>query len=189
MNDNIKSILNSIIPLSESAIKKVQEITQIIHLSKGTFITQTGNNNNLEYFVLRGVCKSCLNNVDGEEITLSFFMPNTVISPFTTRSKEGKSILNIKCLTDVEIATMDAHKFETLMIEDEEIRIFGNTVLRNELMDKVQKEIGLASLPSKNRLQILRKKYPNIENLVAHTDIASYLGITPISLSRLRSKI
>jgi CRP-like cAMP-binding protein len=102
----------------------------------------------------------------------------SILSPSTTRNKEGKSIVNIRALTDVEIATINAEEFEKLMIEDLEIRHFGNEVLRNELMEKVQKEIALASLRGKDRLQLLRDKFPNIENLVPHSDIASYLGIT-----------
>ena len=86
------------------------------------------------------------------------------------------------------MATIDATEFEKLMIEDVEIRDFGNSVLRNELMTKVKKEIALASLKGKDRLLLLRKNYPNTENLVSHSDIASYLGITTISLSRLRTQ-
>lgn len=188
MSEKIKSIINSLIPISINSIEKINNIITVETFNKGTSITETNNTNNSEYFVLEGICKSCIDNTEGEEITLSFFMSNTIISPFTTRTINGKSVLNIKCLTEATIAKMDAYQFENMMIEDEEIRNFANTVLRNELMHKVQKEIGLASLPAKVRLQQLRKQFPNIENLVPHSDIASYLGITTISLSRLRSQ-
>ena len=95
---------------------------------------------------------------------------------------------NIKFLDKINDLIINADEFEKLMIEDLEIREFGNSVLRNELMAKVQKEIALASLKGKERLVLLRKNYPNIENQISHTDIASYLGITTISLSRLRTK-
>jgi CRP-like cAMP-binding protein len=113
-----------------------------------------------------------------KELVEFIFVSGSILSPSTTRNKEGKSIVNIRALTDVEIATINAEEFEKLMIEDLEIRHFGNEVLRNELMEKVQKEIALASLRGKDRLQLLRDKFPNIENLVPHSDIASYLGIT-----------
>jgi CRP-like cAMP-binding protein len=72
------------------------------------------------------------------------------------------------------------------MIEVLEIRNFANTVLQNELLAKIDKEIGLASLSAKDRLLHFRNKYPLLENIIPHPDIASYLGITNISLSRLR---
>ncbi len=167
---------------------KIKNLVQYINIEKGELLTKVGQRNNLEYFIIQGICKSFLYNPEGEEISLSFFMPNSIISPYTTRSNDGKSIINIRSLTNVEVAIINAEKFEQLMIDDLEIRHFGNTVLRNELMEKVQKEIGLASLAGKNRLQNLRAKFPNIENLIPHSDIASYLGITTISLSRLRTQ-
>ena len=88
--------------------------------------------------------------------------------------------------TDLEIATINASDFQNLMITNSEIRNFANTVLQNELILKVEKEIGLASLSAKERLIKFRERYKILENLIPHTEIASYLGITNISLSRLR---
>lgn len=188
MHDKIDSIIHSVLPISGKSARAITDLIEYVHVKKGELITSIGQNNNLEYFLIEGICKSFLYTPMGEDVTITFFMPNSVMSPNTTRSKEGKSILNIKALTDVELATMDAGLFEKLMIENLEIREFGNAVLRNELMEKVQKEIALASLKGKERLQLLRTKFPNLENLVPHADIASYLGITTISLSRLRTQ-
>ena len=188
MQNKITAIIQSVTPLPNKSIEKIQALIHYVNIEKGDSIAKVGDHNNLEYFVIEGICKTYLNNPEGEEVTLSFFLSQSIISPYTTRTQNGNSILNIKALTSMEIATIDAGKFEQLMIEDLEIREFGNTVLRNELMNKVQKEIGLASLTSKNRLKILRKQYPNIENLISHASIASYLGITTISLSRLRAQ-
>ncbi|MDL5512157.1 Crp/Fnr family transcriptional regulator [Arenibacter sp. M-2] len=188
MYDKIGSIINSITPIPNRSLAKIQELAESIDVKKGVLITAVGQNNNLEYFILEGICKSFLYTPEGEDVTISFFMPGSIISPNTTRRKDGKSIINIRALTDAVIATINAEEFEKLMVEDLEIRHFGNTVLRNELMGKVQKEIAFASLKGKDRLQLLRDTFPNIENLVPHTDIASYLGITTISLSRLRTQ-
>ncbi len=188
MFQKVRSIIHAIHPISESALEKLNDLIKTVHFKKGEIITSIGQKNNLEYFMIDGICKSFLHSTERESITISFFMSNSVISPNTTRIKEGKSIINIQALTDVEIVTLDAVAFEQLMIEDVEIRAFGNSVLRNELMTKVQKEIDLASRKGIDRLLQLRQNYPNIENQIPHSDIASYLGITTISLSRLRTK-
>jgi CRP-like cAMP-binding protein len=188
MHEKISPIIHSISPVSSKSIGKLADIVKYISIKKGEPISRVGQKNNLEYFVIEGICKSFLSTPEGENVTISFFMSNSIISPSSTRNQEGKSVINIQALTDVEIAAFDASEFEKLMIEDLEIRDFGNSVLRIELMAKVQKEIALASLKGKDRLLILRKIYPNIENLVPHSDIASYLGITTISLSRLRTQ-
>ncbi len=188
MCDKISPIINSVIPISGKSIGKINDLVEYVNFKKGELITKVGQKNNLEFFLIEGVCKTFLYTPDGESVTISLFMPNSVISPSTTRNQKGKSIINIQALTDVEVATINATEFEKLMIEDLEIRDFGNSVLRNELKAKVEKEIALASLKAKDRLLLLRKNYPNIENLIPHSDIASYLGITTISLSRLRTQ-
>lgn len=188
MYQKLSAIINSVSPISSKSLAKIQKLVEFYDINKGQSITAVGQNNNQEYFILEGICKSYLYTPEGDDVTISFFMSGSIISPWTTRHKDGKSILNIRALTDTVIATIRADEFEQLMVEDLEIRQFGNTVLRNELMGKVQKEIALASLKGKDRLQLLRDHFPNIENLVPHSDIASYLGITTISLSRLRTQ-
>jgi CRP-like cAMP-binding protein len=156
---------------------------------KGETFIQRNKRNEKEYFILSGVCKSYLINPEGDEITISLFTENSVLSPFQIRTSKGISNLNFKALTDLELASIDAKEFEWMMINNLEIRNFGNTVLRNELSQKVEKEIGLASLTAKERLLKFREQFPMLENLIPHTDIASYLGVTNISLSRLRSDL
>ncbi|MEP4597117.1 MAG: hypothetical protein ABJZ92_13000, partial [Cyclobacteriaceae bacterium] len=101
----------------------------------------------------------------------------------------GRSQLSFQALTESKLAVLDSQEFETLRSENKEVRNFAFTVLQNELLRKVSKEIGLASLTASERLKIFRKEYRNLENMVPHPFIASYLGITNISLSRLRSEI
>ena len=185
-NKMIKEIINSIFPISVNSINEIEDILEFKSVDKGdTFIKRNKRNTN-EYFILEGICRSYLISPEGEEITLSFFTSNSILSPYSTRTKEEISQLNFQALTDVKLSSMNAFKFEELMINNLEIRRFGNAVLRNELTMKVDKEIGLASLTAKERLLKFREQYPMLENLIPHTDIASYLGITNISLSRLR---
>jgi CRP-like cAMP-binding protein len=158
------------------------------YLAKELFIKKDQVNKS-EYFVLEGVCRSFLVNPDGMDITLSFFTGSSILSPHTTRITNGRSTLNFESLTDLKLGVMDASKFAELMVGNIEIREFANTVLRNELIAKVHKEIGMASLTAKERLLHLRDRFPLLENLVPHTHIATYLGITNISLSRLRREL
>ncbi|MCT4698957.1 Crp/Fnr family transcriptional regulator [Tenacibaculum haliotis] len=158
-------------------------------VKKGETFIKRNKRNNKEYFIIDGVSRSYLINPEGEDITISFFTKNAIISPFSTRTENEISILNFQALTELKIATIDAALFEQLMLDNKEIRNFGNKVLRNELKQKTSKEIGLASLSAKERLQSFRKDYRNLENLIPHTIIATYLGITNISLSRLRGDL
>jgi hypothetical protein len=99
------------------------------------------------------------------------------------------SNLNFQASTDIRVGIMDASIFLDLMVDHLDIRDFGNMVLKMELQNKVEKEIGHASLTAKERLLRFRDEFPLLENLVPHHSIATYLGITNISLSRLRKEL
>ena len=141
-----------------------------------------------EYVLLSGIARTFLLNTEGVDITLYFFEDNTVLPPYVTRTENGKSLLYCEALTDCTFAKIDAKAFEGLMIENLEIREFGNSVLRQELLNKVQKEIKRASWTAKERLEQFRKDFSMLENRISHPMIASYLGIPTVYLSRLRKQ-
>ncbi|MFB6341361.1 Crp/Fnr family transcriptional regulator [Saccharicrinis sp. FJH62] len=185
----VDDIIHSIHPLSQQNIAKIKALIEYQSIPKGEVFIKLNQINRSEYFLIEGICKSFLHNPDGEEITISFFDDNSVLSPYTTRTSGERSILNFKALTDIELGVLKAEDFEALMIENLEIRSFGNQTLRNELMHKIQKETGLATLTAKQRLINFRQRFPLLENMIPHTDIATFLGITNISLSRLRKEL
>ncbi len=189
MNNPVKNIIDQISPISDKSFLEIEKLLEFESYAKGETFISKNRRNEKEYFVLSGICKSYLINPDGEEISISFFLAGSVLSPHSTRVSNNISSHYFKALTNLEVASVNAVAFEQLMIDNLEIRDFGNTVLYHELQSKVEKEIGLASLTAKERLIGFRKKYKGLENLIPHSDIASYLGITNISLSRLRKDL
>ena len=186
IKERTRSIINKVSPVSEGSLDLVSDLIVIEVYEKGDVFIDRGKKNNKEYFVFEGICRSFLLSPEGEEVTISFFLEGSVLSPNKTRTANQISHLNFQALTKLTVASLNADKFEQLMINHIDIREFGNMVLQNELLAKVEKEIGLASLNAKERLILFREKHHFLENLISHVDIASYLGITNISLSRLR---
>lgn len=186
IKERTRPLINKVSTLSEGSLDLVNDLIVIEVYEKGDVFVDRGKRNNKEYFIFEGVCRSFLLSPEGEEVTISFFLEGSVLSPNKTRTANQISHLSFQALTRLTVASLNADEFEQLMINHIDIREFGNTVLQNELLAKVEKEIGLASLNAKERLILFRKKYHFLENLISHVDIASYLGITNISLSRLR---
>lgn len=189
IKERTRPLVNKVSPMSEGSLELIVELIEVEVYEKGDVFIDRGKKNNKEYFVFDGLCSSFLLSPEGEEITISYFLEDNVLSPNKTRTANQLSHLNFQALTELTVASMNADAFEQLMINHIDIREFGNMVLRNELLAKVEKEIGLASLTAKERLVEFRKKYHLLENLIPHSDIASYLGITNISLSRLRKQL
>lgn len=189
MKEKLRAIINSYQTISERSLLEINNGLTVETYAKGDVFIMLNRINSKEYFVFDGICKSYLLNPDGVETTISFFMGNSIISPHQTRTLAGKSNLNFKALTALTIASIDAALFEELMIHNLEIRNFAHTVLQHELMVKIQKEIGMASMTATERLLAFRAQFKSLENYIPHTDIATYLGITNISLSRIRKEM
>jgi CRP-like cAMP-binding protein len=188
-SDSVENTLTLLAPyLSSRAREAILALCVKRSLSKGDTFIEPGRRNGKEYLLGSGIIRSYLLDREGNEVTLSFFEGPAVLSPFLTRTAEGRSILSYQTLTLCLIAEIDALAFESLIEKDLEVRQFANDILRRELMQKVHKEIGLAVLTAGERLEQFRKQYPTLENTVPHPMIASYLGITNVSLSRLRKR-
>jgi CRP-like cAMP-binding protein len=185
----IKDIVNKIHPLSDRSFDLILALICYEEHEKGDTFIQLNKPDKKEYFLVEGICKSFVTNHDGEDVTLAFYQSKGVLPPNATRTANNVSLCSFKSLSKLVLASVDAALFTKLMIENDEIRYFGNVVIRNELIKKTEKEIGLASLNARERLQKFRNDFPAFENKVPHTDIASYLGITSISLSRLRREM
>lgn len=178
--------LSTLLPLSHKSLSDLQSIIHYRKIKKDEVFIKTGKKNTSEYIIAIGFCRSFLFSPEGDEITLSFYKAKDVIPPHLIRTKDDVSLFNFQALTDVEVIEFNASVFLSLMIENLEIREYGNSILKNELIKKTEREIALASLTAKERLMKFREEYAILENLIPHPMIASYLGITNVSLSRLR---
>jgi len=174
--------------VSQNARQRLAAICIEQKSKKDSILLKPNQTDDSEYILLQGIARTFLQNSEGEEITLSFFEDNTVLPPHVTRTDNGKSLLYCETITDCNFAKINAKDFESLMIDNLEIREFGNTVMRQELLNKVGKEIRMASWSAKERLEQFRKDFSMLENKIPHSMIASYLGITNVSLSRLRKQ-
>jgi CRP-like cAMP-binding protein len=115
-------------------------------------------------------------------------MGNAVITPHFARTKNGKSIFSLQALTDILIIEIPVDALDNLRFTNEYYKTFGKKVIEEELSKSIFTDIVFRSNTAKERLLSFRSTYPNLENLIPHNIIASYLGITKVSFSRLRSE-
>lgn len=127
-------------------------------------------------------------NDKGEIITTGLYMGPRVITPHFARTVNNKNIFSLQALTNVVLLEIPVRQLDELRYNVPEFRLFGQNVLENELAVNLKTDIDYRSLTAKEKLTLLRNAFPGIENLVPHQVIASYLGITNVSLSRLRKE-
>ena len=134
IKERTRSIINKVSPVSEGSLDLVSDLIVIEVYEKGDVFIDRGKKNNKEYFVFEGICRSFLLSPEGEEVTISFFLEGSVLSPNKTRTANQISHLNFQALTKLTVASLNADKFEQLMINHIDIREFGNMVLQNVII-------------------------------------------------------
>lgn len=157
--------------------------------TKGTNIMCEGKSNDMEYILLDGVLHRYNINLHGDTITTGFYLATTPITPHFARTIAGKNIFSLEALVDSVVAEIPVAVLDQLRNNNPDLDAFGNRTVANELLNNLHENIVNRSMNARERLLLLRKRYPLLENLVPHSRIASYLGITNVSLSRLRNEL
>jgi len=156
-------------------------------LSKTDFLTRQGEPDAMEYILLSGKAVSLIGDADGREMCVGFFFGPCVITPNLARAADGKSLVSLRLESDGQAASVSAAALLELMRGSSAIEEWANAVLRAELERKTSREWSLAALKAKERLEWFRSHYPDHETLFSHSQISSFLGMTPVTLSRLRN--
>ncbi len=154
---------------------------------KGTLIVRQEEPDTNEFIVLDGCLASCICDPEGNEVCVGLYVENTIVTPNIARTRSGISLVSIEATTDVLVAQLNSDTLSDLMISSAPIRAWANGVLREELGRKADREWCLAALGGSGRLAWFRENYSGYEGIFTHSLIASFLGITPVTLSRLRS--
>lgn len=156
-------------------------------LNRGAHLTRQEQPETNEFVLLEGCLVSSICDQDGKEVSVGLYVGPCVITPNIARTRDGVSLVSIAAITDVQLARMDSDLLLDRMISSEPVRDWANRALRDELSRKVDREWCLAALKGAKRLTWFRQAFPGYEDIFPHTMIASFLGITPVTMSRLRT--
>jgi hypothetical protein len=158
----------------------------IEYVEKGRRIATQDEPNIMEYIILDGRAVSQISDPEGRDVCVSFHAGPCVVTPNVARTRNGNSRVSIDVIADALIAKMDSRALTKLMLVSEPIREWANGILQAELASKADREWCLSALGGAARLAWFRENFPHHEKLFGHSMIASFLGVTPVTLSRLR---
>ena len=156
-------------------------------LSKGAQLTRQEQSETDEYVLLEGSLASSISDQDGKEVCVGLYVGPCVITPNIARTRSSLSLVSTVAITDALLARIDSDVLSNHMISSEPVRNWANGILREALSQKADREWSLAALSGAERLTWFRQAFPGYECIFRHTLIASFLGITPVTMSRLRA--
>lgn len=170
--------------VAEDKLRKMINLDQIVHIPKGKFIVAK----NKSFYLLSGSIRGFYLDMDGNDVTHLFIFENGILSlDFLTTDKPH--LCSFEALEDCTALSLNTQYLKEHMKTDAKMLWIYVNILEKALKHKNIREISLISKTATERYLDLKQMYPNIENRVNLSHIASYLGINAASLSRIRRVI
>lgn len=126
---------------------------------------------------------------EGKEFTKVFMPENNILSSYSAMTSQSPSYYGIQALEPSQVITINYYHWNDLRKENakwDKLLIF---LLEKGYGVKEKREREFLLLDAESRYKVFLQEYPQLENRVRQHMIASYLGITPIALSRIRKKM
>jgi CRP-like cAMP-binding protein len=185
MEDLIHKIKNSI-TLSSKAEEYLFSISKEISLPKGEVLIRQGQSVRNTFFVTDGCLRSYCIDKNGKEHTLQFAIKNWWISDFIAIYNNEVATLSVECITDSKIIEFKAKALDEIHSLFPEFEAFQRKNLERHVVSLHKRILNQLQLTASERYDLFLDQYPDIEKYTPNYHIASYLGITQQSLSRIR---
>ncbi len=185
----LKEYIDKIIPFAENEVEKFTSLFIEKKIKKNEYFATEGEYSNKLGFLTNGVMRAFFCNSNGNEYTKTFFTKSNFLAAYSSIVTNEKSLINIQAITASTVLVADFKEIVNLYNQYPKIERLGRIFAEQKFAIKEKREIELVTLNATERYQIFRKEHKGLENLIPQYYIASYLGITPTQLSRIRSKI
>lgn len=185
MEELIKKIKGSI-HLSSEAEEYLQSISKRRTVSKGSILIREGQSVNKIYFVTDGCLRSYCIDKNGKEHTLQFAIKNWWISDYIAIHNNESATLTVECLKESSVIEFNAKKLNGILTLFPEYEPFQRNLLERHVVSLHKRILNQLQLTASERYDLFLEQYPDIEQYTRNYHIASYLGITQESLSRVR---
>ncbi|HAA15421.1 MAG TPA: hypothetical protein DCE41_28470 [Cytophagales bacterium] len=174
---------------SRAELSTVGACLKKIDLKKGEVLLRKGDTVAYTHYVHRGCLRSFVVDESGKDHTLQFAIKDWWISDYTAFFTGDAAMMSIECIQNTTLYRLSRKDMEQLYLDIPKLETFFRKKLEKRMAAFHRRTLGNLAMPAKERYQAFVKTYPSIEQQVKNYHIASYLGITTESLSRIRKEL
>jgi len=184
------SFIQSKTPLTPQDKALIQRITTIESFQKGDQIVKSGETCTTLKFVVSGIYR-VYKLEDGKEITSYFNCNdrNPFVASFVSLLRKRPSTEIVECIEAGELLSIRYDDWLTAYTRSERLNTFGRLMAEFNYVLAMERIEALQYHNATERYESFLKLYPQLLNRIPHHYIASYIGVTPESMSRIRSAL
>jgi CRP-like cAMP-binding protein len=177
--------IEEITPLSDTDFTRIAEHFTFKKLRKHQFLVQEGDHTAHEYWVVSGCLKSSYADADGKEHILQFAPEGWWIADFPAYFRQQPATLTIDCLESAEVLALSLASREALCKEFRVMEHFFRRKLTSGFVSLQERVLSMQRLSAAERYAQFLALYPNLLQRVPKRLVASYIGVSRETLSRL----
>lgn len=174
------------VSLSEAETARIPDFFQQKKLRKKQLLLEEGDVCKADYFVLNGCLRQYETDKAGKEHVVQFALSGWWISDLYSMLTQTPAVYSIDALEESNVLLLDLPHREKLFQEIPAMNIYWRVIMENAFI-ALQRRVLLLQKPVEARYQDFLQRYPHFEQHIPQHQIASYLGITRESLSRVRN--
>lgn len=186
--ENIYIALNNISPITEESWADLHLLFEPLELNRNEYLVREGSKVDSCYLLFEGVIRVYYNK-DGNEYNKTFFTPGMFPTPLTALLSGASSSLSFQSLVHAKLVKFSYKSFRDLFVKHRCLESLLLRILELAWIQKERHDIHMVTNDATSNYMIFRQDYPGLENQIPQYHIASYLGITPIQLSRIRAQL
>lgn len=184
----LRQCISRIVQFSPADAAAFYNLFRPAQLKKGTYFAREGRIEREFAFLETGLVRVFFRDQQGQEFNKSFFLPGSFIGAFTSLVSGSENYFYYEALAECRLWTADYAAFTQLFDAHPKIERVARIVAERLFISKDMKEVAVALQDAAARYEAFKQEFPGLQNQIAQYHIASYLGITPTQLSRIRSK-
>ena len=175
--------------ISDENLQKIIDAHQKIDFKKGDIILKEGGIANEYMIIEKGLMRSYVYDYDGNDVTTNFFIEGEIVIEVSSLFQRIPTKEYIETLTDCTCYKINFDVFQELFHEVAYFMDWGRAWLSQSLFDFKQRSVSIIKDSATDRYLNLVKEKPQIIQQAPLKNIASFLGVTDTSLSRIRKSI
>ena len=186
--EGIRDFILNIAPIADSDLNLFTSQMEALTLNKGSYLLETGQVENFLYFIAKGSVRLYIPMADND-LTFGFVFENEFVTSYDSFLTQQPSSYSVKTMVDTELYRISYDSLQQVYANTKEGNLIGRKMAEQLFLLKSKRELSLLHKTAEERYLDLFQQRPRLIQEVPLKYIASYIGVTPQALSRIRKRI
>lgn len=187
MYPTLKTYIDRYVKLNSAEYELLEPFLKFRKIKKKEYLLKEGQICNARYFILKGCFRSYYIDDNGTEKVIHFGVENWWMTDYDSLTTQKSSHLNIQAIEDSEVLVLDTNSFENLCVKLPKMERFFRIIAERTFVASQRRIHYMFSYTGEEMYTIFSETFPNFVQRVPQYMLASYLGITPEFLSKIKA--